>query len=226
MKTYIALLALTLSFTSYSQAPNFKHDLGLKLSTFQPESFQVQYRYHLNEKWALSANAYFGRRTFNSYYGNYIVQDSIYESYSTQYSQNSYGIDLGAVRKLSFMKHNFYYVGGSVGVGVTTFSSNNRRTLYIPVLPDPGVAYGYNFPPPIDQVIELDQSGYVNNTIHIKSRIFVGADVPIIDRLSLNVELGVALDVRQGFGSELFNIWDVPGYASGGLRYRFGKVDS
>ncbi len=225
MKTLIALLLLLVTIPSYSQSTDFKHDFGLRLSTYQPETFQLQYRFHLNEKWAFSASAHFGSRSRYYNEGEYLIQDSLYELYSTAYHQRTYGIDLGAVRKLSFMKHKFYYVGGSVGVGTTAYSTHNERMVYTPILTDPTFTYGIGIPPPIDEIVDSEYHATVRNTLHVKSRLFTGVDVPIVDRLTFNFELGIMFDME--FDNMYHVVYgNIPGYLRGGIRYRFGKIDS
>lgn len=223
MKTYVALIALILSCSTYAQTSSFKHDIGLKFSSYQPEKFQLQYRYHANEKWAFGVNGRFGTRATYYSNGDYLIQDSIYELFSTEYRVNSFGIDFNAIRKLSFMKHNFYYVGGSLGVGSTVRRTRDTRTVYEPMEMSPGQQwYG---PPFIGEVIESETYVTLRNSMNFNSRLFVGLDVPIVDRLSFNFELGISLDAEVG-NTDQFNYvsLSVPGYVAGGLRFNFGRI--
>lgn len=223
MKKYLTFLLLLCALNSNAQTTNFRHDIGIKLSTNQPERFQLQYRFHASEKWAYSANAYFGIR--NSYYsnGDYIIQDSIYEINSLQLQYHSYGIDFGAIRKLSFMKHNFYYVGGSFGVGATTRSQHYSRMTYETSSGSPAPPYGVY--PLLENLIDSEHNTIIGNSMNVNTRLFIGADVPIVDRLTFNFELGIAgsLEVNT---QDQFAIIEIPGYLTGGLRYRFGKTEN
>lgn len=224
MRSIITVLMLSLTYTSFSQT-SFKHDIGLKLSTYQPESFQLQYRYHLNEKWAFSASAHFGIRSTYNDYGAYVSSDSsTYELRSTEFRFHTYGIDFGAIRKLNFMKHNYYYVGGNAGVGAITRVRHNSRTLYEPNT-DSGFSNSF-FPlhPLIGEILESEYNVAISNAMNVKARLFTGLDVPIVDRLIFNFELGLLFDM-QFSGVDQFAILQIPGYLTGGLRYNFGKIE-
>jgi len=66
----------------------------------------------------------------------------------------------------------------------------------------------------MDEVLESEYSATVSNEMDFNIRLFVGADVPIVDRLSLNFELGI-------FNS--FGYSNIQGFLNGVLRYNFGK---
>jgi len=213
---------LVLASSSFAQSDSFKHDIGLKISSWQPERFQLQYRYHFNESWAFSANAYVGTESIYFSDGDYLIQDSLYEMNSSEYRYNTYGVEFGAIRKLNFMKHNFYYVGASAGFGGATRSSHYNRMVFTVKDADPTMPAAPF--PYLDEVVDSEYSATIDNAMAAKSKLFVGADFPILDRLSFNCELGMMMNF-EFYAKDKFNYFTGAGYFSGGLRYNFGKVE-
>jgi hypothetical protein len=92
--------------------------------------------------------------------------------------------------------------------------------LYEPLENDPTFTYAPH--PAVGNVVEEEQTATIRNRMQLKSRVFVGADIPIVDRLTLNFQLGL-LALFEHSSQDLFNYYQLSGSFSGGLRYRFGK---
>lgn len=220
MKTILITL-ITLSGISFShaQTSDFKHDIGLRLSSNNYERYRLDYRYHKNERWTLSVGAYFGSNNSFVYNGTYL-NDTTYQAISHQFDMMSYGVSFGMQRKLNFMKYNFYYVGADLGVGAVSRKYTNSRFVYDV---DPTSTDLIIF----TNLIEDEQNVNLSNALNVNTRLFAGADVPIVDRLALNLEIGLLSGVESsrinGIQTTYFNLI---AYASGGLRYRFGKNTS
>lgn len=224
MKTGIVVLFTLIGSSVFAQT-QYKHDLGLRLGSNGEERFQLQYRMHPNEKWAFGATATVGSTGSGNSSFSLEPGDSTYTSYSYNYNNMFYGVTFDAVRKLNFMKHNYYYAGASLGVTSLQRSYNSISARYEAVYLDSTNTYM----PAIGDLLESESTQTLSNGIMGRSRIFVGADVPIFDRLTLNVEVGFdAALTRIVYPSAepfVFMYGSFTGFVSGGLRYRFGKSE-
>ncbi|GAB5416374.1 MAG: hypothetical protein Crog3KO_09880 [Crocinitomicaceae bacterium] len=220
MKTILIAIAALCAFSLSAQTSNFKQDIGLRIGTLDAERFQLDYRFHKNEKWSYTLTGYFGNK--NNYYSNFgfVIPDSTFEIESSQFRRNSFGATFGIQRQLNFMKHDYYYAGASLGGGSVSYSSHYRRTTYAA---SEDSIYSGPFPQ-LGEELESESQTYVNNAFNINTRIYIGADVPIIDRLYLNFELGLIAELEIN-NVQQFSYISIPGYFSGGIRYRFGKVE-
>jgi hypothetical protein len=222
MKTILIVIVAIGAFTTKAQSTYFKHDIGIRASSYNMERFRLDYRYHLSEKWTFSVGGYYGDQSHFSWNGAYL-NDSTYESFTHQITLRAYGVTFGAQRKLNFMKHNFYYVGTDIGVGITNRKFTFSRFVFVPegdqTSPSP-------FFPGIGEVLENEFEVSSNNAFNLNNRLFVGADVPIVDRLSFNLEVGMVVNLESAnYNGYSTNYVDLLAFASGGLRYRFGKTE-
>jgi hypothetical protein len=220
MKTLLVFFAALITYSANAQTPNFKHDIGIRLSSDQNESFQLQYRFHKNELWSFFAEGTYGGRSSNTQNSQFIFPDSLYEAVFSDSRRSSFGLNLGAQRRLSFMKHDFYYTGASLGFYTSEYRSQYDRVLY---LANEGQDPENPFPDIID-VLETETINTSYNSVGVKAKLFVGADFPLTDRLNLNFELGMNADydipTTQNFRTMNMNM-----YFLGGLRYQFGKTE-
>lgn len=224
MKTAFAAILCVLTFNSFAQSPEFRHDIGLRLGSFDQEQFQLEYRYHFNEKWSFGARGYFGLYRSLTWDGGYLVKDSIFQSNNIEYQRMTYGISFGAQRRLNFMKHNYYYVGVNLGFGTTQVRNTYNRMVYVIDFDPSSPANAYSLPP-VGDIIEKALTVDNDISLNLRNHLCVGADVPVLDKLSLNLEIGVISDLQFPDGLYLDQFQMMP-YASGGLRYRFGKLDN
>lgn len=219
MKTLMVVFAALITYSANAQTTTAKHDIGIRLSSDRNESFQLQYRFHKNERWSFFVEGTYGGRSSGTYSNQFVYPDSLFEVVSNNYNRSTIGLNFGAQRRLSFMEHNFYYVGASVGVGTTIFESRYNRTLYLAEEnEDPNVFF-----PNILDVVETESSRSTDNIVSVKSKLFVGADFPLVNRLNLNFELGMNADMDV-YTTLPFSTLNMHGYFVGGLRYQFGKT--
>ncbi len=211
----MALCAFSLS----AQTSNFKQDIGLRVGTLDAERFQLDYRFHKSEKWSFTLTGYYGSRSNGFSNFGYVIPDSTFEIESSQFSRNSYGGSFGVQRQLNFMKHNYYYVGASLGGSSVAYRSFYRRSIY-ETIENPQSSSPF---PELGDEIESEDFSLLWNTFSINTRIYVGADLPLIDRLYLNFELGLIAEYEVN-NMHQFSYIHLPAYFTGGIRYRFGKT--
>lgn len=222
MKTFLKFALVGLVLTPMTAFSQYKHDIGLKLSSFERENLQLEYRWHANEKWAFTANLMYGIEGNRYYYENLLPGDTTFESVSNQYLSRNSSISIGAVRKFSFMKHNFYYVGAAIGGGyqVRTFTTYENVYELDPSVPtSPPYFFYYSGDGPIETTKYEDK--YSNYSLI--SRLYFGVNVPIIDRVAVNFEGGMRNEIGGVYNS--FVRVDFGFYGTVGLRYNFGKID-
>ncbi len=215
MKTYTFLLIGFLSITQWSNA-QYKQDIGLKIGYDPVDRYQLEYRWHANEKWSFVASANYGNVNHFSNVA-YPISDTViaynFHNYNTRYVGGSIGVQ----RRLNFMKHNFYYVGATIGGGGI---NRDFRTFKTTMKVDSAAGAFY----PYGDVVSEEESVVRSNDFFTKTKLYLGADVPIVNRLSLNCELGLNFGVSKwsaySFNSYVFEMFLV---ANAGLRYRFGK---
>lgn len=213
------LLILGVQNTVQAQIQGGKHDLGIRVSSFDQERFQLNYRYHKNEKWTFQVTGQYGS-SGNSYYNEkYSLQDSTnYEISVSGYSYDHYGLSIGLRRNLSFMKHNYYYVGAGLGGGYTELVYSSFSALY-------EVEPSSDSYPVFGDLLESEDERQITKGWHSTARIYTGLDIPILDRLSLNLELGI-LNNLTGMPESSWMSNTIYGYVSGGLHFNIGKSDS
>jgi len=219
---FFCLMALNLN----AQSLNPKYDIGLRIGSFQNEKLQLEYRYHVSEKWSLIGRVHIGVSQSIKTEGDYLIQDSLYQSFTNDFQRLSYGLSFGAQRRLNFMKHDFYYVGANLGLGTTRYRNTDVRMIYEPYF-DQGISFSVFGPPPVGEVLERETTVSLQNAINVTNHIYVGADVPLVNHLSVNLEIGVvsALEVLNSSDITLTTIQLAP-FVSGGLRYSFGFDDN
>jgi len=216
MKTYLASIATIVLFLPTISFAQFNHDVGLKISTNEYERFHLEYRWHPNETWALTASLVYGDRYDYYSYSNREIVDSTMEIFSNSGQTKSYNLSVGALRKLTFMKHNYYYIGGNVGAGRVIERHSSYRELYF--LDSTALTYGVYQP---GEQIEGSEAHANYNLFTVTSRLYLGADVPLLDRLTLNMECGLGAALSFYPNSSVYLNSRL--YASAGLRYRFGR---
>lgn len=162
-------------------------------------------------------SAVYGDRSY--YYSNSDreLEDSTIEVFTNTGRTKNYNLSVGALRKLTFMKHNYYYVGGNVGAGQVIQSYASYRGLYF--LDSTALANGAYF---TGEQIDGSEEYRNFNLFSMTSRVYLGADVPILDRLTLNMECGIgaSLSIYPNSGVHVNSRM----HASAGFRYRFGAA--
>lgn len=219
MKTLIVAFFAFYGASTFAQT-QFKHDIGVRFSSDDEERLQLQYRWHKSDKWAFGVTASYGQ--YGN--GNYSLQledgDTTYIANSYYYDFQHYSLMVDVVRKLSFMKHNFYYVGASIGGGAIQRNYNSYWARYEAA----GDASSSLFPN-VGEEIESERYYDHGGGVSGRARLYVGADVPILDRLTFNLEVGTGLAIaRYDSSFSGYSYWS--GSVTGGLRYRFGKAES
>lgn len=216
MRTYLARIAAIIILLPSNSFAQFKHDIGLKLSTNEYERLHVEYRWHANENWALTATFVYGER-FDFYsFTDPEVGDSTIEIFTNSGQTKAFNLSLGVIRKLTFMKHNYYYVGGNLGAGQTREWHTESRGLYF--LDSTALTYGVY---QAGEAIEDSELYFGRDLFSMVTKLYLGADVPILDRLTLNMECGIGSNLSVYPNASLYFTSRV--YAAAGLRYRFGR---
>lgn len=203
-------------FLPLSGISQYKHDVGLKINTTPEERFQFEYRWHQNEKWSWSASLNFGSRG-DYFYGERWDSDSTYLAQSSTVMNNYFSGAIGVNRKFTFMKHNYYYAGAMIGGGTRSQHWSIWEGKY-------SIADSTTNQPPFPfEPMQETYSATVRNYATFNTRLYLGGDFPILDRLSLNVEAGLFCNLET---VETFRYFYLSGFVTGGLRYSFGKEKS
>lgn len=213
MKTIFSIALGCFLFAPATGFSQYKHDIGIKLNTTPEERFQLEYRWHVNEKWSWSAAVNAGSRG-DYYYGERWDSDSTYIANSSMVQNNYFSGMIGINRRFNFMKHNFYYAGAMLGGGSRSQQWNVWEGKYL--IADSTA----NQPPFPYEPMEQTYTATVRNFVTFNSRLYLGGDFPILDRLSLNVEAGLFCSVES---FQIFRYFYLNAFVTGGLRYSFGK---
>lgn len=216
MKTILASFTVLILLFPNSVLGQFKHDIGMKVNSNEYERFQLEYRWHPNEKWAFTTAFTYGTRFDYYTYSHVAVEDSLITYYTNTGETISYNISVGAMRKLNFMKHNYYYLGANIGVGGLRDRNSSYRNTY--TLDSTALTYGVYQP---GEDVDGWDTHNSYNSFSTVSRVYLGADVPILDRLSLNMEAGIWANMSFYQNNSVY--FNSRLYASAGLRYRFGR---
>lgn len=116
------------------------------------------------------------------------------------------------------MKHNFYYAGATIGARFENYNSSTNISVYdLDSSFSPSYWYGYYAAP-----FEPGTSEYNYSALAMTSKLYVGANVPIVDRLSFTVEgdFNYSLEARTNYFRSSLAF-----YTSFGLRYNFGRLE-
>lgn len=223
MKTALITIILFSALITSAQTSNFRHDIGLRFGSVEARNFELQYRFHKNEKITYTAGLQYGDRSNVISSSGYIYPDSLYQFNNYQFVRRSYGLTVGVQRHLDFMKYNFFYVGANVGVGISRFNETNSRMTYT-VSEDQSTDNYYAQLPLLDEIVESTLETSFTNGTNMNGTLFAGVDIPIIDRLSFNFEMGIMLDFEtRSYNGQQTSISQMHLPITGGLRYHFGK---
>lgn len=219
MKTLFKITLFCLLFTPINAFAQFKHDLGIKGTNLDTERLQLEYRLHKNENWAFTGTfGYAGSGYRTSYAEGLLPGDTTYQTIYNMYQRSFYSLSVGGLRKFSFMKHNFYYAGATIGARFENYNSSTNISVYdLDSSFSPSYWYGYYAAP-----FEPGTSEYNYSALAMTSKLYVGANVPIVDRLSFTVEGGFnySLEARTNYFRSSLAF-----YTSFGLRYNFGRLE-
>lgn len=101
LRTPILVLTLMVTTNTFSQ-DNFKHDIGMTLTSYNNQRVGIDYRLGLNEHWKFRTGAFYG-----AYYSNFFstgeivtVTDSLITHRKNQNGSNTGTLRIGAERKL------------------------------------------------------------------------------------------------------------------------------
>lgn len=231
----VAGILLFTNNVGFSQT-NYKHDIGIMLSTFDYNRIGIDYRVSLGEKWKLRTGFIYGNRYSDYFYGGEIiaVTDSLVTERTNYFNSEIFTVKLGTERAL-----------GNSLFSLTTdflFAYQNTHSSYR------------------NQYTKLDSTGYWSNLGYqdyesyfgigdtTRSRItrhyFVPSialgimmNVPIRERFifSLGVSATIGTSFYLGSSNEIdpYNEFQTPSgwtidlnsIVSAGFRYRFGGKD-
>lgn len=210
-------------FASFNSFAQYKYDIGLKMSSYEMERFQLEQRIHLNSPYSIVVTFATGSRMYGNNTQSSIYNDSLIDvSNNFSFTKNN-AIKVGVQRKLGFLETDVFYVGAQLGMGFeqqrdnffkATYSVNDSTQVY----PSAHSYIGYG------EEISSNHVTNSSNAINAQLGLSFGMDVPITKRFSINAEIACAALYRKSFNYQYSGIYFQPSF-SGGLRYLFGKKE-
>ncbi|MFK7787527.1 MAG: hypothetical protein AB8B56_20555 [Crocinitomicaceae bacterium] len=221
MKSKISIVSLFVCiFVSSSSFAQYKYDIGLRMSSYDMERFQLDARFHLDSPYSLLFSVVNG----SSYSGNYsqtpVFNDSLIQIQNSSYNTTNNLFKFGVQRKLGFLATDVFYAGATVGFGFDRQNSLLSNATYSVETDSLG-----NLQDPYLSAWEYQNSDFTESTnraVSAQLSLSFGMDVPISKRFSINAEIGLTAGYRHSLSYSI-NYIDLIGSVSGGLRYSFGK---
>ncbi|MCJ8290690.1 MAG: hypothetical protein HRT58_13580 [Crocinitomicaceae bacterium] len=211
----IALLLFI--FVSSGSFAQYKYDIGLRVSSYELEAFQIEQRFHLDNPYTLTVALATGSR-WNSYYSeSHVYSDSLVDISSNYSSVRNNALKIGLQRKLGFLATDVFYAGVRMGIGFENHQNRSSSTTLVvhdSLIQYPDHVYGFG------EEISSSQNITHQRVVNAQIGLSFGMDVPISKRFSINAELGLAGLYANGFSYSTIRLI---GSVSGGLRYQFGK---
>lgn len=215
---------------------NFKHDIGIILSSFDYNRVGIDYRLNLGEKWKLRTGFIYGNRYSDIFNGGEIVAvtDSLVTERMYDFNSNFFTLKLGAERVLG--NSMFSLTGDFLLAYQNTYSSYKNQYTELDSTGNwthPGFE-GY------ESLFGIGDSTRAQITRHyFVPTIAIGImmDVPIGERFmfSLGITASIGTKIYLGSSNEIdpYNEFQTPSgwtidmnsVISAGFRYRFGGKD-
>lgn len=209
-------LVIFLSSGSFAQ---YKYDIGLKVSSYELEQFQLEQRFHLDNPYSLVITYAIGSEWNSNYRESIVYNDSLVDITSDYSFRSNNVIKFGVQRKLGFLASDVFYAGATMGIGLENYLTSSYTATHS--IQDslnffPYYQYGFSE--------EIGSTEFTANSRAINAQLALsfGMDVPISKRFSINAELGFAGIYSRSLNYSTAIIRLVPSI-SGGLRYQFGK---
>jgi len=215
MKTFFVGIASFFFLLPSTSLAQYNHDIGLKVSTNEYDKFQMEYRWHPNNKWAFTGTVNFGKLYWSDQNWSSIKGDSTIAYVDQNSITKAFTVSIGALRKFHLMEHNFYYAGANIGYGGAVNDFATYRNVYL--VDSTQLFFGEYFQ---TNVLDRTETHQRTNYHLATTRLYLGADVPIFGRFSLNVETGYR--GMLAMSSQNIGIFDLQFFATGGLRFQFG----
>ena len=220
MKIKIQVLAvITLLILSTSANAQYKHDIGLRMSTFDLQQSQLEYRFHLESPYTIVVSALNGNRGHGTYSQSPLYNDSLFSIAQNGFRKRSYGLNIGVQRKITGLASDVFYVGAHIGGGMLLQDNSLYSAVY--AIPDTTGSNGNYLAQGAYQVSSSsirDESQWISTQLGLS----FGMDVPLTKRFSLNAEISIAGFYDRSL-TDAFSSFTLMSAASGGIRYRFGK---
>ena len=205
-------------FVSSSSFAQYKYDIGLRVSSYEMEQFQLEGRFHLNSPYTLVANYSYGSRSSYSSSQTPVYNDSLMDIDSRYFSASNNTVKIGIQRKLRFLATDVFYVGAMLGAGIENRLHSHYEATY--------TVYDTTNVPHFLIYHGTESSSNFNKTktrsINGQLAISFGMDVPITKRFSINAEVSWATIFDKSPNYSTISMGFFPS-VSGGLRYSFGK---
>ena len=214
MKTLIILALISVTFDTTAQN---KWDVALKIERNYQSWLQVETRYHVNNRFSITAQINGNIRNENSFslYG-YVESNNLYYYQNRNRDSKSAKANIGIQYYLPFKKKRFY-VSANMGSGYITQTtyysyynglSPNDNTLET----DPSQSYGFSL-----LLASPTNETRSNEHFFVNTNLNLGVDLPIGEKLLFTSSISSGLEMDNNFVSLYFS-------AAAGLRYKLGKT--
>lgn len=206
-------------FVSSSSFAQYKYDIGLRVSSYEMEQFQLEGRFHLDNPYSIVVTFATGSRGSGNSSQTPIYSDSLIDITNSYFSAMNSALKIGLQRKLGFLASDVFYAGATFGIGFEQQRSSHHTATYAVVDSmdlHPFLYYGYG--EAISSSVNLTKSSAINAQLALS----FGMDVPITKRFSINAEVSWATIFDKSPNYSTISMGFFPS-VSGGLRYSFGK---
>jgi len=215
--TRFFLFALLLVATPFCTRAQYKYDVGLKVSSNHLERFQLEGRFHFRTPYSLMISVNGGSEIASNNIKIPVYSDSLYSYSNSRTERSNISIKTGIQRKLKFPSTDIFYVGSSLGIGFLNRYELRSTGSYI-------IDSVVNYPPQTYiQEIDFTETYYSNRSIRTELAFSFGLNAPFSERLSINAEIGLSTYIQSSLTNNESTFFNQFVYASGGLRYSFGK---
>lgn len=211
--TLLAVLALT--HFSFSQ---YKHDIGLRLSTFEEQELQLDYRFHTKTPYSIVVSAVTGSRGHGNYSQSPIYNDTLFSVAQYGWGLRNYGLNVGVQRRLTGLATDVFYVGANIGTSWQLRDYTRFSGVYS--IPDTTGLNGNYFAYPAAQV-SSEWENRETEWLVFQLGLTFGMDVQLTKRIVFNAEISCAGMLEHSL-TDNFQYFNLRPVASGGIRYRFG----
>lgn len=211
------LLVVGLIIGQSSAVAQYKYDVGLRISTYELERFQLDGRYHFKSPYSILVSLTSGWYMDSERHEGQIHEDSLIYYSSTRVNESSNSLNIGVQRKLGLFETDMFYGGATIGLGYKKYSGWHSSGVY-------QIDSTQMNPSPVNFTSEVYSSETISSTRTLSAQLTlsIGMDVPLSERLYLNVELGLISAYRSLMNSSSSFFEQYMSF-SGGLRYSFGK---
>ncbi|MFK7784967.1 MAG: hypothetical protein AB8B56_07620 [Crocinitomicaceae bacterium] len=210
----ISLLAIGIMISSFSYS-QYKYDLGLKISSFDRNALQVEFRTAITPSFSLFTNLNYGGKSDGYGYINDPSGDTLADQFNSSRRLTSYTGIVGFRKAIHSLPGDFFYAGAALGVGYEEYVERDTRLKMY--LDENGESI--HVPTGETVTVESSTSQLFDYGMFYGLYLNIGMDIPLGKRFSVNCELNAITyysETESGFGF-------APRF-SGGLIYSFGKI--